>query len=160
MILQKTVVRSFHRQNAGLYLVILLIAGSFMSGHEHITLARIIMSRPDLLVMASVLWILSTTQSLLFLTSFLRLPANEFLFGVSTLSNKKKWKELLTMQIGLNLFPLTYSIIWLVIGYTEQHYFSIICLLFIHLLLIILPAYRANWLFSRPNQTQNSSLNS
>lgn len=155
MILQQTIVRTFHRKNAGLYLLILLFGGGFLSGREHKELARIIMARPDFLLLVSTLWLIMVGQSVVFLRSFMQLPANEFLYAISLLKSSKKYSQLALMQIGLNAFPLSYSVLWLVIGVSEQRYLSVLTLFFIHLILIIVPIGLANKVFSQPNAIQS-----
>ncbi|GAA4417676.1 hypothetical protein GCM10023187_50340 [Nibrella viscosa] len=76
-VLRKTIVQAFYRQNAGLLLLLLFVAGSFMRAAEHIALATYAIHAPAMLLGYIGLWGLYTVHASRFMVQVFR--ANEFL---------------------------------------------------------------------------------
>jgi hypothetical protein len=137
--LKNTIAREYHRQSAGMYLLILLAAFGFVRGEEHVQLASLIMSRMELLIMVIITWGLHVLKTSLFFVKIMQQPSYEFLFDVALLPKKKKWTELVSLQISLNAIFLSYATFMLLIGIRQGDWASAGILIVANLIYIMLP---------------------
>lgn len=107
VVLQKTIVQEFYRQNAGLLLVTLFIAGGFMRSVEHIALATYAIHAPAMLLGYILLWTLYTTHATRFMTEVFR--ANEFLLLLRLWAPAHRLAALWLIQVSLLLPVITYA---------------------------------------------------
>jgi hypothetical protein len=133
--LKNTIAREYHRQSAGMYLLILLAAFSL----EHVQLASLITSRVELLIIVIIVWALHVVKTSLFFVKIMQQPSYEFLFDVTLLPEKKKWTELVSLQISLNAVFLSYAAFMLFIGIRQGNWASAGILVIANLIYIVLP---------------------
>lgn len=137
--LQKTIAREYHRQSAGMYLLILLAAFGFLRGEEHIQLATLFMGRAELLLIVVFLWGLHVVKTSLFFSKMMQQPNYEFLFNAALLPKNKKWFELIIMQISLNAIFACYAVFMIFIGIRQSQWLGVGVLIITNLLYMILP---------------------
>lgn len=154
--LKRTIAREYHRQSIGLYLLILLIGLGFLRSEEHVQLARLMMSRVDLLLLISTFWGLHVLKTSLFFVKTMRQPAYGFLYDVVMLPRSSKWVELIGQQLSLNAIFLVYAVFMATIGCVEKEWLNVGILLIINLLLIIVPVSWKNNFLKTPNADQTN----
>lgn len=157
MILQKTIVREFYRQNIGLLVLIVVFAGAFLSGQEHYTLSKLALQKPIILLFYGVGWTLLTIKSVFFVIRNINQPEYEFLYTIRLLSKQLQFRVLALMQLSLNLIFLIYSLYMCGVALKEHLYLSIINLVVINVLLIFLPLVLYFQAFRKPNSKQSST---
>ncbi len=123
--LKNTIAREYHRQSAGMYLLIGLAAFSFLTRDMHIELATLFMARAEFLAIIIIAWGLHVLKTSLFFVKTMQQPSYEFLFDVALFPKKKKWLELLQMQVSLNVIFLSYAIFMLFIGIQHGKWLSV-----------------------------------
>lgn len=106
-ILRKVIVNSFYRQNAGLLFVVLLMAGSFMRGQDHIALAEYAVNSPFLLGLYQVLWAAYTLHASRFTVRLFR--ENEVLYHLRLIPATRRFVSLFITQLLLLQPVLLYT---------------------------------------------------
>ncbi|GAA4453474.1 hypothetical protein GCM10023189_18550 [Nibrella saemangeumensis] len=106
-VLRKTIVQAFYRQNAGLLLVVLFIAGSFMRSTEHIALATYAIHSPGMLLGYIGLWAVYTVHATRFMVGVFR--ANEFLLLLRLQPATNRLAALWVSQVSLLVPIMAYA---------------------------------------------------
>lgn len=148
--LRNTIAREYHRQSIGLYLLILLAAFGFLRGEEHIQLVTLFMSRAELLVIVCIAWGFHVVKTSFFFVKLIQQSTYEFLFDAALLPNKRKWLQLLAMQVSLNAVFLFYAVFMLIIGINQSQWISVGILIIVNLIYIVLPVLWKSKLLQHP----------
>jgi len=105
VILYRTLISTFYAQNAGFFLVIVLIAFGFMRPIEHEALIAATLGSPFLLALAAGLWLLYTLKTTAYVRRQLRAPEHLFLQTFCLLPSPRRWSLWLLVQTAL-LVPI------------------------------------------------------
>ena len=112
-VLNRIFVRQFYAQNAGAFLVIILLAFGFLSAVEHKALITAALGSPFLLAIVSILWSLYLLKTISFVWQQLTAPEHLFLQAFWLVPTPTRWALWLTLQTGL-LFPIIAYAGWMV----------------------------------------------
>ncbi len=102
-VLRKTIVGQFYRQNAGLFFVVLMLAGSFLRLPEHMALAQAAVHTPFLLGLYQTLWLVYTLFATRFAVGVIR--QTEVLYHYRLIPTPQRWLGLLAVQ-SMVLLPI------------------------------------------------------
>ncbi len=116
-VVYRCLVAEFYRRNLGLFLVVLLLAGGFLSSVEHIALARYAMQLPLVLGAYGALWALYALKTVQFVGQTLREPAFEILFFLRIVPVRTRWLLLAGAQAALLGPVVGYAVFVMVYGY-------------------------------------------
>ncbi len=149
-VLRKTIVEQFYRQNAGLFFVVLMLAGSFLRAQEHIALAEAAVHAPFMLGLYQVLWLTYTLFATRFAVGVIR--QTEVLYYFRLVPTPRRWLGLLVVQFVL-LDPIllyTAFVGWISV---EQHTGpSTIQLIAGAVLMLVLPVFWLDYALKTPNR--------
>lgn len=107
IVLRKTIVNQFYRQNAGLFFVVLMLAGSFLRAGDHIALAEATVHSPVMLTLYQAFWLLYTVFATRFAVGTIR--QTEVLYQLRLIPTLRRWLSLLTVQYTLLSPILVYT---------------------------------------------------
>lgn len=106
-VLRKTIVGPFYRQNAGLFFVVLMLAGSFLRASDHIALAEAAVYSPLILGLYQVFWVLYTAFATRFAVGIIR--QTDILHQFRLIPMPRRWLGLLAVQYVLLAPILAYT---------------------------------------------------
>lgn len=89
-ILQKVIVRTYYLENTSFFLLIVALAGGFMSAVEHRALAELFISSPYTMLIPIAVWMIYALKVINFNTALLGRSENEFLFHFILYTTWKK----------------------------------------------------------------------
>ncbi|GAB2557882.1 hypothetical protein [Spirosoma areae] len=112
-VLNRIFVRQFYAQNAGTFLVIILLAFGFLSAVEHRALITAALGSPLLLTIVFMLWGLYLLKTSAFVWQQLTAPEHLFLQSFWLVPVTKRWTLWLALQTAL-LFPVIAYAGWMV----------------------------------------------
>ncbi|GAB4024373.1 hypothetical protein [Spirosoma koreense] len=104
-LLNKIFVRSFYTQNAGTFLVVILLAFGFLRASEHEALITAILGSPFLLALVFGLWSLYLLKTVSFVRQLLTAPEHRFVQALWLVPTPTRWLLWLAVQTSL-LFPI------------------------------------------------------
>ncbi|WP_341225261.1 hypothetical protein [uncultured Arcticibacterium sp.] len=139
MILIKTILKQYYKQNIGFYLFILLVAFGFLRGTEHVAFAKLFMGNAILLLWASLFWLMHVLKTSLFFHRTLKLPEYAFLQDFTLFPKAKQVFELLVLQLNLNAPFIAYSAFMISVAIQEEKVMGIAFTVTINLYLLVLP---------------------
>ncbi|MBC7891845.1 MAG: hypothetical protein H7Y12_06520 [Sphingobacteriaceae bacterium] len=116
-LIYRCLVVEFYQRNIGLLLVVLLLAGGFLSSVEHIALARYAMQLPLVLGVYGALWALYALKTVQFVRQTLHDPAFEILFFLRLVPARTRWLVLAGAQVALLGPVLGYAVFVMAYGY-------------------------------------------
>ncbi len=137
MILVKTIVREYYRQNVAFYLMILFFCFGLLSGREHFQMIQVIMSRPSLLIFASFAWLLHVLKSLQFIHFTLKEPEYAFLQDFTLLPSWQQLYEITVCMVLTNAPFLIYGLAMILLGLQLGHSLAALIVLGIFIILLI-----------------------
>lgn len=140
MLLAKSIIREYYRQNTAFYFLIAFLAFGLMRFQEHRELSFVLMQNPVLLFLVGLVWLLHAIKSSLFFNQQLKLPDYQLFQDFVLRKPTGIWKELFILQAGLNLPFLGYSLFMLYIGVYNGFISGLVIIVGINLFLIALPA--------------------
>ena len=141
MLLHKCISREYYRQSLAFYVLIAFVAFGFMTSREHVQLSTVIMAKPGLLIFVGLVWILHVAKTYIFFDKQLRFPENQIFQQVMLRNHFDIWKELILLQVTLNLPFISYAFFMISIGLKNQNWISVGLVILINILLLIPPVY-------------------
>lgn len=153
-VVYRCLVAEFYRHNIGLLLVVLLLAGGFLSSVEHIALARYAMQLPLVLGVYGVLWALYALKTVQFVRQTLHDPAFEILFFLRIVPTRTRWLVLAGAQAALLGPVLGYAVFVLAYGYAPGAEWALAAVPGFLLLLNLSAVYRYDAWLKAPHADQ------
>jgi hypothetical protein len=106
-VLNKTVIREFYRQNSGLFLVILMLAGGCMSSNEHYALATYAVHDRFILGIYCIIWLVYSAYAIRFAMHLFQ--SHDFLLLIRLVPRPVRWLTLYSLSIQLLLPVIAYA---------------------------------------------------
>ncbi len=150
-ILNLTIVKEYYRQNIFFILVIVLLAFGFMSSLEHITLIKMALKLPSLLMLTFVIWALHAVKIILFTLRIFETKSNEFLYNIRLFPPVKRFLAFGMMQTSLLQLTLLYSLWMIKIGIEEKQYLPVLAIVLCNIVLILAGIIAYEYRLKRPN---------
>ncbi|MFT4030930.1 MAG: hypothetical protein QM669_00770 [Siphonobacter sp.] len=138
-VIYRSLVSEYYRQNAGFFLVILMLAFGILRSDHHIALFMFVMSSPGILLYIVLGWAVYTIKSMGFIRSQFRHPAYSFLYHLRTVSLLRRYGQWFLIQVGLQLPVIAYAFWMSFSALKTQQWFVLGNIIFAVLLLCILP---------------------
>ncbi|CCH52736.1 hypothetical protein BN8_01758 [Fibrisoma limi BUZ 3] len=151
LILYRTLISTFYAQNAGFFLVVVLIAFGFMRPIEHEALIAAALGSPLLLALATGLWVLYTLKTTSFVRQQLRAPEHLFLQTFWLLPKQRRWGLWLLIQLALLLPILSYAGWMLARGIRYEAYGAIGTIVGVQALLLVGGVWANDYRLRHPN---------
>ena len=156
MILTKTIVRNYFKQNVGFYLLIFMLAFGFMKGPDHKHLILSILQAPYMLVYVSIVWFLHVLKTNFFFRQNLTDSRNRFLKDIVLAKSSFLISELLSAQMVLNQPFLLYALAMVILGFVSNLILPAILIIFIQIALVLIPALHLYFEIKRTDEPQTS----
>ena len=150
VVLRKTIVGQFYRQNAGLFFVVLMLAGSFLRAQEHIALAEAAVHTPFLLGLYQALWLLYTLFATRFAVGVIR--QTEVLYYFRLVPTLRRWLGLGAVHVMLLIPILVYMAFVGSISVEQQTTVSTLQLIAGAVLMLMLPLFWLEYALKTPNR--------
>ncbi|MBC8151384.1 MAG: hypothetical protein H7Z72_00580 [Bacteroidetes bacterium] len=106
-VLRKTIVGPFYRQNAGLFFVVLMLAGSFLRAGDHVALAEAAVHSPLMLGLYQAFWVLYTVFATRFAVGVIQ--RTDILYQFRLIPMPRRWLGWLAVQYALLAPILAYT---------------------------------------------------
>lgn len=158
-ILSKSVGRAFYYENAGVFLILFLLAFGFLSGTEHRAIAMSIAGDFKLLFIVLIFWTLYTVKTILFFQDKLYSKEYSFIWNLSLFPPLSKWSGILVTQAIMNLPISLYALFILQFSITIQNQVSagsIVCFILIN---HIVPTWYYHSLLHKSHQDKKRLIN-
>lgn len=149
-VLRKTIVEQFYRQNAGLFFVVLMLAGSFLRAQEHIALAEAAVHTPFMLGLYQMLWLAYTLFATRFAVGVIR--QTDVLYYFRLVPTPRRWLGLLAAQLVLLTPILVYATFVGWISVQQRTGLSTVQLIAGAVLMLVLPVFWLDYALKTPNR--------
>lgn len=118
-VLNHVFTREFFRVNAGFFLLVVGFCFGFLSGHDHVILARFFTGSPYGLIVPFAIWLLYAIKIVVFNDLALSKKENEFIYLISLSKPRLRWLCLLE-TVTLQLLPAIFYGIFLILIATRE----------------------------------------
>ncbi len=156
MILTKTIVSNYYKQNVGFYLPIFMLAFGFMKGPDHKHLILSILQAPYMLVYVTIAWIFHILKTNFFFRQNLTDSRNRFLKDLILAKPSFLISELLSAQIAFNQPFLFYAVAMVILGFASNLILPAVFIIIIQIALILIPAVHLYFEIKRTDEPQAS----
>jgi hypothetical protein len=135
---RKAIVWDYYRKNALFILAVVLFAFGFLSGREHIAIAKQIVASFKMVFYVAVLWVLYGIKTYLFVLRSLALPEFRFLFLIGQLSSWQRLRVWFVLMFLLNQLTFLYAVFLSVVGFTQDAIFAIIMIVSAQFMVLVI----------------------
>lgn len=158
-VLLKGISRAFYYENAGIFIIVFLLAFGFLSGTEHKAIASAIATHTGLLTGAIIIWSIYTVKTILFFRGKIHQQEYRFLWSVMFLSNGKRTLCLTITQAALNFPILAYALLVLSFSVKALNVSCIVPIIIFIIASHCLPVLYYLSIFKRSHSTKGELVN-
>ena len=150
-IFNKSIVAEYYRQNMVFIFVLMLFCFGFLRAIEHITIIKLILRLPALMLFTFIVWAVYALKVSLFNLRLLESKQFEFLYQARLFPLAKRMAVFCLVMFNLLQLTFLYSLAMIKIGIDEKRYGPVGLIVLINLVLIISGALVMEYRIRRPN---------
>lgn len=150
-IFNRSIVAEYYRQNMVFIFVLILFCFGFLRAMEHITIIKLILKLPALLLLTFIVWAAYALKVALFNLRLLESRQYEFLYQARLFPLHKRFGVFCLVMFNLLQLTILYSLAMIKIGMDEKRYGAVGLILLINLVLIVSGALVLEYRIRRPN---------
>ncbi|AFK04553.1 hypothetical protein Emtol_3424 [Emticicia oligotrophica DSM 17448] len=153
-ILNLAITKEYYRQNVIFIFAIMMFSFGFLRANEHITIIKLVLKLPSLLLLTFLVWALHTVKITLFTLRMFESKNNEFLYHISLFPKLKRWTAFAALQFNLVQLTFLYSLWMLKIALEEKQFGAFFLIIAYHIIFIVAGIAAYEYRLQRPNATQ------
>ena len=155
-ILARTITAEFYRANAMFFLVVMGLAGGFMSGAEHIALAGYFVGSPWLVLIPIGVWIIYTFKIIAYNSKEVRIEANRFLYALPLLNGFRRILPCLAAAAGQLGPAIAYGLFLAATAFKYQRYTELMMIASTLTILVVITTWALDRAFVFPAKEEST----